>query len=66
MGDKNFDAFEDGLGKNAGDKDFKHAFSLHGSKAAYRRAITELLFFCSVGGEDVASNERSSQQDEML
>lgn len=42
--------FDKDLDDGASGKDFKHAYSLHGSKAAYRRAITELLFFASVGG----------------
>ncbi len=50
--DNTFDKIEDTLEqKNEGRNDIKHSYSLHGSKAAYRRAITELLFFASVGGE---------------
>lgn len=48
-----FERIEDGLKKDQKPKkeDLQHMYSLHGSKAAYRRAITELLFFASVGGE---------------
>ena len=48
-----FETIEDGLKKGSISKrdDLQHMYSLHGSKAAYRRAITELLFFASVGGE---------------
>ncbi len=42
---------ENDLDDDISDREMKHAFSLHGSKAAYRRAVTELLFFASVGGE---------------
>ena len=49
--EKTFDSIEDGLEGQVPERDMKHAYSLHGSKAAYRRAITELLFFASVGGE---------------
>ena len=49
--EKTFDNIEHGLEGQVSERDMKHAYSLHGSKAAYRRAITELLFFASVGGE---------------
>lgn len=48
--EKTFDNIEHGLEGQVSERDMKHAYSLHGSKAAYRRAITELLFFASVGG----------------
>ena len=53
--EKTFDNIEHGLEGQVSERDIKHAYSLHGSKAAYRRAITELLFFASVGGELQAS-----------
>ena len=46
--DNTFDTIEDSI--EAKKTDIKHSYSLHGSKAAFRRAITELLFFASVGG----------------
>jgi len=49
--DKTFDTIEDSI--EAKKNDIKHSYSLHGSKAAFRRAITELLFFASVGGESL-------------
>ena len=48
--EKTFDNIEHGLEGQVSERDMKHAYSLHGSTAAYRRAITELLFFASVGG----------------
>ena len=45
-----FDNIEDSLEHSPENQQVQHAYSLHGSKAAYRRAITELLFFASVGG----------------
>lgn len=50
VADSAFDQIENGL-ENSGRRDLRHSYSLHGSKAAFRKAVTELLFFASVGGE---------------
>lgn len=39
------------------------AHSLHGQSAAYRRAVTELLFFASIGGQSIIASRCSRVQE---
>ena len=49
LSDLAFHNIENGIGQQY-PSDGNHAHSLHGQSAAFRRAVTELLFFASIGG----------------